>query len=44
MPLARLEPARADQCRRVLAKVTPLDMGRGRFRPDDELMAFLEGR
>ena len=26
----------------VLAKVTPLDMPPGRFRPDDELLAFLE--
>ena len=26
-----------------LAKVTPLDMPPGRFRPDDELLAFLEG-
>jgi len=27
----------------ALAKVTPLDMPPGRFRPDDELLAFLEG-
>jgi integrase/recombinase XerD len=27
----------------ALAKVTPLDMPLGRFRPDDELLAFLEG-
>jgi site-specific recombinase XerD len=27
----------------ALAKVTPLDVPPGRFRPDDELLAFLEG-
>jgi len=27
----------------AIAKVTPLDMPPGRFRPDDELLAFLEG-
>ena len=27
----------------ALAKVTPSDIPRGRFRPDDELLAFLEG-
>jgi hypothetical protein len=27
----------------ALAKVTPLDMPLGRFRPDGELLAFLEG-
>ena len=27
----------------ALAKVTPLDIPPGRFRPDDELLAFLEG-
>jgi integrase/recombinase XerD len=27
----------------ALAKVTPLDVQPGRFRPDDELLAFLEG-
>jgi integrase/recombinase XerD len=27
----------------ALAKVTPLDMPPGRFRPDDEPLAFLEG-
>jgi site-specific recombinase XerD len=27
----------------ALAKVTPLDVRPGRFRPDDELLAFLEG-
>jgi integrase/recombinase XerD len=27
----------------ALAKVTPLHMPPGRFRPDDELLAFLEG-
>jgi integrase/recombinase XerD len=26
----------------ALAKVTPLDMAPGRFRPDDELLAFVE--
>jgi integrase/recombinase XerD len=26
-----------------LAKVTPSDLPPGRFRPDDELLAFLEG-
>jgi hypothetical protein len=27
----------------ALSKVTPLDVPPGRFRPDDELLAFLEG-
>jgi integrase/recombinase XerD len=27
----------------ALATVTPLDMPPGRFRPDDELLTFLEG-
>jgi integrase/recombinase XerD len=27
----------------ALAKVTPSDLPPGRFRPDDELLAFLEG-
>jgi hypothetical protein len=27
----------------ALSKVTPLDVPPGRFRPDDELWAFLEG-
>jgi integrase/recombinase XerD len=27
----------------VLAKVAPPDMPPGRFRPDDKLLAFLEG-
>jgi integrase/recombinase XerD len=27
----------------ALAKVTPLDMPPRRFRPDDELLTFLEG-
>jgi integrase/recombinase XerD len=27
----------------ALSKVTPLDVQAGRFRPDDELLAFLEG-
>jgi integrase/recombinase XerD len=27
----------------ALAKVTPLDMPQGRFQPEDELLAFLEG-
>jgi integrase/recombinase XerD len=27
----------------ALARVTPLDMPPGQFRPDDELLAFLEG-
>jgi integrase/recombinase XerD len=31
------------QKKEAIAKVTPLDMPPGRFRPDDELLAFLEG-
>ena len=27
----------------ALAKVTPLDVPPGRFQPDDELLAYLEG-
>ena len=27
----------------ALSKMTPLDVPPGRFRPDDELLAFLEG-
>ena len=35
----------ADLCQNAeaLAKVTPSDMPPGRFRPDDELLPFLEG-
>ena len=29
--------------KRALAKVPPSDLPPGRFRPDDELLAFLEG-
>ena len=28
---------------KALAKTTPLDVAQGRYRPDDELLAFLKG-
>ncbi len=40
---ARRHHADLRQKEEALAKVPPSDLPPGRFRPDDELLAFLEG-